>query len=402
MFIWFLTLHYQVRPSNTACLSLGGKYCWLNYETKPYHTILVRTTDSGKPALYKDFYLNITLSDINDQPRNPQLSGYTVHESSKAGTLIGVFTANDEDRNQNLTYSLVEDDMGTFRIVGTRLELADSVNYEHRQLHHIIVQVADDGHPSMSVSFATDFFYLATKCLCVCVCTCVSMCMSRCGCACMQVCVRKRMCLRVRLCVSVTRITLQLTLKHDVSENCLSKQPAFNSPFVMSPNYHLRVLLIFSTEVSICAGGLYTCFSINVFPLILTDSEASFITNETNLVAFLPIFLPFCCLQVKRGFTIEVLDVNEAPGTTQFLSLGGQLTFPDGRPKVRENSANGTVVGTIKAFDPDRKQTISFELEDDASGRFGLSSSVSCSPVNDTLVSECAFIPPLNACLRET
>ena len=142
----------QVRPSNAACLDLGGKFCWLNYEAKQTHTILVRTTDSGKPALYKDVYLNITLSDVNDQPRNPQLSGYKVHENMKAGTPIGTFTAFDEDTKQTLTYSLLDDDQERFKLVGNQLRKALPANYETKKLHKITLLVKDDGNPSMSVS----------------------------------------------------------------------------------------------------------------------------------------------------------------------------------------------------------------------------------------------------------
>ena len=150
----------QVRRSNAECLDLGGKFCWLNYETTPYHTILVRTTDSGQPPLYKDVYLNITLSDVNDQPRNPQLSGYKVRENMRAGTPIGTFTAFDEDTKQTLTYSLVDDDQGRFRLVGNQLQKALPANYETKNSHKITLVVEDDGNPSMSVScFLALFFF---------------------------------------------------------------------------------------------------------------------------------------------------------------------------------------------------------------------------------------------------
>ena len=149
----------QVQTSNAACLDLGGKFCWLNYETKPYHTILVRTTDSGKPALYKDVYLNITLSDVNDQPRNPQLSGYKVHENMKAGTPIGTFTAFEEDTKQMLRYSLLEDDQGRFKLVGNQLQKALPANYETKKSHKITLLVKDSGNPSMSVSCFIVFHY---------------------------------------------------------------------------------------------------------------------------------------------------------------------------------------------------------------------------------------------------
>ena len=71
-------------------------------------------------------------------------------------------------------------------------------------------------------------------------------------------------------------------------------------------------------------------------------------------------------------FTIEVLNVNEAPVSIDFTSVGGQLSFADNKPRVKENSVKGTVVGTLEAHDPDLTQTLKFKLDDTAGGRFSL------------------------------
>lgn len=101
-----------MRVSNTVCLAIGGTKCWLNYEKQPVYQILVRVTDSGSPPLWVDFPLNITLQDINDRPRNLQLSAFTLHENQPVGTVVGYLSGSDEDKLQHLTYVLSDDDKG--------------------------------------------------------------------------------------------------------------------------------------------------------------------------------------------------------------------------------------------------------------------------------------------------
>ena len=79
----------------------------------------------------------------------------------KAGTPIGTFTAFDEDTKQTLTYSLLDDDQGRFKLVGNQLQKALPANYETKNSHKITLLVKDDGNPSMSVScFLVCFFVL--------------------------------------------------------------------------------------------------------------------------------------------------------------------------------------------------------------------------------------------------
>ena len=67
-----------------------------------------------------------------------------------------------------------------------------------------------------------------------------------------------------------------------------------------------------------------------------------------------------------QSFTITVIDTNEAGITA--------ISDTDGAPElVLENSANGTAVGlTVFADDPDLTDTVSYSLDDDASGGFAI------------------------------
>ena len=145
-------LSSQVKPSNVHCLATGGKWCWLNYESQPYYTLVINVRDSGDGHLSKNFAINITLKDINDSPRNLDLSGRRVQENLPAGTVIGVFTATEEDTLNILTYVLIDDDGGRFLLVGNQLQKAKSFDYETNETHSVTVMVRDDGNPSLSVS----------------------------------------------------------------------------------------------------------------------------------------------------------------------------------------------------------------------------------------------------------
>ena len=81
---------------------------------------------------------------------------------------------------------------------------------------------------------------------------------------------------------------------------------------------------------------------------------------------------------MEKSFTIEVLDVNEAPSRMNITSQGSQLSFQDGHAQIRENSAPGTKIGTLEAFDYDAGQNLTFNLDDDAGGKFKLGSRTNC------------------------
>lgn len=87
---------------------------------------------------------------------------------------------------------------------------------------------------------------------------------------------------------------------------------------------------------------------------------------------------------MEKVFLIEVLDVNEAPVKIQITSASAQVSFPTNNARVKENSPQGTVTGTLEALDHDYNQRLSFRLDDDANGTFVLdSSSPRCSAVSN-------------------
>lgn len=138
--------------SNKKCIENGGNFCALDYETKRHFTIIVRSTDNGSPSLFVDVALNISLTDVNDQPRGLSLSNNRVRENARKLQVIGKFSARDEDDGQELKYSLTENDEGRFQVFpnGT-LYKANDTDYEKQKTHFITAVVRDNGTPSKTV-----------------------------------------------------------------------------------------------------------------------------------------------------------------------------------------------------------------------------------------------------------
>ena len=82
-------LSQKVATSNKQCLELGGSSCVLNYEAQSSHVIRVKATDNGTPQKSFEKDIRISLRDVNDQPRDLQLSNNQVRENATRTTVIG-------------------------------------------------------------------------------------------------------------------------------------------------------------------------------------------------------------------------------------------------------------------------------------------------------------------------
>ncbi|XP_065191306.1 protein dachsous-like isoform X1 [Sycon ciliatum] len=144
----------KVAVPSSRCIADGGTACLYNFESATLNrfTITVRTTDSGSPSLYYDCKLTIDTRNINDQPRNLQLAGYTIKEGSAIDTRVGTLSSSDEDIGQTVTYSIVDDDGGSFKVLQNKFIVAAKVaNFETKTSHHITVKATDNGSPALYV-----------------------------------------------------------------------------------------------------------------------------------------------------------------------------------------------------------------------------------------------------------
>ncbi|XP_065192577.1 cadherin-23-like [Sycon ciliatum] len=324
----------------------------LNYESTPTLTIRVRTTDSGTPPLSyeKDFVISVI--DVNEIPTSLHISGNHIDENSPSNTAIGALSTLDPDNTgkvpwQTFSYALLGTAGGRFKIDAGVLKVRSSnvaclalggtacwLNYEHQPVYTVLVRTTDSGSPPLFADFTINITLRD---------------------------------------INDRPRKLQLS-DYRVHEN----QPVGTvigmlSGFDEDAKQHLSYVLsndnggkfkIVGNELQKAMPANYEIFKSHYITVVMKDDGTP-------------------SLNISQTYLIEVLDVNEAPVTTNITDTDGQLTFTTDIPEVEENSAVGTVVGTIVAVDPDYNQTLTFKLDDDATGLFSLSSSVSCQKVTD-------------------
>ena len=73
-------------------------------------------------------------------------------ENATSGTIIGKFSANDEDAGQRMSYSLSDNDQGRFSVSSDGyLTKVLSTDYEKDKVHSITAVVQDNGNPRKKV-----------------------------------------------------------------------------------------------------------------------------------------------------------------------------------------------------------------------------------------------------------
>ena len=73
-----------------------------------------------------------------------------VYENASLGTVVGFINSSDVDSGQEVTYSLLTNAGGRFRIVGQELRLHSQVNYEETSSYSVTVEAKDDGSPRLA------------------------------------------------------------------------------------------------------------------------------------------------------------------------------------------------------------------------------------------------------------
>lgn len=116
-----------------------------DYETRNSYTIRVRTTDEG--GLFFEKALPIQILNVNESASSLVLIGNEIPENKLVGFPIGVFSNNDPDAADTLTYTLV-DGAGSegnimFQIVGDQLQNQVTFDFEARSSYPIRVRVTD-------------------------------------------------------------------------------------------------------------------------------------------------------------------------------------------------------------------------------------------------------------------
>ncbi len=148
-----VTDRFTINPDNGLIVpSNGGR---LDLATALAHKVVVRVTDSG--GLSRDAALAIQVADVNDRPW-AEAGAFTVAENSPGGTLVGRIRAKDPDGGVNgtLSYAITAGDGdGRFAIDAKtgRITVADgaALDFEADPAFELTATVTDGGGLSTAV-----------------------------------------------------------------------------------------------------------------------------------------------------------------------------------------------------------------------------------------------------------
>ena len=288
-----------------------------NYETKASYSIRVRSTDSG--SLYFEKALTVTINDIEDSaPIDILLDNTNVDEGKDVGEVVGNLSAVDVDLGDTHTFTLVsgigDNHNSDFQISGTELQTAVVLDYELRTYSLIRIRATDVDGLYYEKQFRIDTNQIND---------------------------------------APTDITLSNT---DIDE----KQPIGTDIGVFTtidPNYwdtHTYTLVsgtgdTDNTSFTIGGDNNDTLLSAEEFDHEI-QSVYSIRVKTTDPASN----------EFEKVFTITINDVDE--GTPTLISLSPS--------SVTEGVSNGTIVGQLTVTDVDTADIHSFELPDDAEGRF--------------------------------
>jgi VCBS repeat-containing protein len=129
----------------------------LNYEAAKSHAIDVQVTDSEGATYHEK--LTISVTNVNEAPVDLALSASTVNENAKAGTTVGKVTAKDPDAGEKFTYSLADDAGGRFTIDKSgniKVAAGANLDFENDADHDVTVQVKDSAGNAYAEQFTVN------------------------------------------------------------------------------------------------------------------------------------------------------------------------------------------------------------------------------------------------------
>ncbi|XP_065839036.1 protocadherin alpha-C2-like [Oscarella lobularis] len=309
------------------------------------------STDSGSPPMSVTATFIVRVLDVNEKPTSISINSNTVPENSGANTRIGKLSTTDPDNlasaRQTFTYSMLDGASGRFRLDGGVVEVAASnakclalggkeclLNIEEKKEYDVVVRATDSGSPALSIDYV---------------------------------------------------LMIQLT---DVNDRPRALDLSHEKVFENAPA-GMVVGKLSSTDDDVSQTTTYTLIDDDNgrFKIVgdelqkATSADYETFNSHTVIVEAKDNGKP--ALSITKSFTIEVLDVNEAPIRINVTDENGQLKFANDHPLVEELSPVGAVVGKIVAMDHDENETLTFRLDDTANGKFSLGASATCKTITD-------------------
>ncbi|MBT3638541.1 MAG: cadherin repeat domain-containing protein, partial [Opitutae bacterium] len=293
----------------------------LNYESNASRSIRVRVTDDRGASVEAVFTVNI--GDENDPPVNLAASAaLNVTENQPVSTVVGEFSASDEDANATLTYELAsgsgDADNGLFTLeTNGTLKTATVFDFEsNASTYSVLVRVRDEHNASVEGNFSVNLLDLNEAPY---------------GLSHLSV-----------LSVAENKPTASFVGEFNANDYDANSSLSYslqegngstgNAYFTLDANGTLRTAVSLNYEKN-------PIFSIRVR-----------VSDEFNEY-------------IEGNFTVEVLDLNES-------GLPPAFDFNATALQVEENADIGTYVGRFTPFGGDVNASVSYVLNQDAAGAY--------------------------------
>ena len=130
----------------------------LNFETRTVYTLMVDVSDGDENCQPTPAIVNITLSDVNDNPPYffPHEETYSIDENNNPDVRLTTFRADDRDTvsvRGRITFSIESgnvDDAFTINRVSGDLNAMKSLDREQIAMYNLVISAADNGSPSLT------------------------------------------------------------------------------------------------------------------------------------------------------------------------------------------------------------------------------------------------------------
>ncbi|KAK3580861.1 hypothetical protein CHS0354_032922 [Potamilus streckersoni] len=325
-----------------------------NYEEEPSKwQATFRTTDIGGASLSKTFSFEVKNS--NEPPTSVTLEPNNIPENGHSGVSVGCLTGTDDDSNQTVRMTLVDNDHANFkaytsadgRICITTAKESDArcfteggkwcvYNREKQRYRYITIMAEDDGVPRQKAYFdiAIELMDVNDKP------TSISL---------------KNGTILENVAPGNTIGALETTDEDKGQKYTYSIQEDRSGLFsVVNGQLTASRMFDYETENQI------------IFPLTLTSKD----NGDPPL-------------SVTQEIQFSVRNVNEKPRNLQLTSANGILPFEVNKPKVKENIKD-VVIGIVSAEDDDLGDSLYFSFSKGSDSRLSL--------VNE----KCSKVPGIN------
>lgn len=279
----------------------------LNFETTTQFVLQVQVVDGGNPSLSAANSVTINVTDANEAPSIPAGQSFALTENASAGAVVGTVAASDPDTtapNMTLVYSIAGGNTGTAFAINSAtgqitVNNAAALNFEVNPTFTLQINVTDGGGLTTSQSVSVNLTDAND---------------------------------------APTIVAGQvLTVTEHAAVNTVVGTVSATDPDTVAPNNTLTY--------AISGGNTGGAFAINASTGQITVANSAALNFAQNSTFALQVTVTDGApvpLSATQSVTINLADVNEAPSIP-----AGQVL------NVLENAANGAIVGTVSASDPD-------------------------------------------------